>query len=52
VVIADRDSIRLDHDAVSLDLAEFRTLLAGAGWTLERVIPTRGMAALFEATCS
>ena len=29
---------------------ELRSLLESAGWTLDRVIPTRGMGWLFEAT--
>ena len=32
--------------------AEFRALLGSAGWTLDRVVPTRGMGSLLEATCS
>jgi O-methyltransferase domain/Dimerisation domain len=31
---------------------EFRALLGSAGWTLDRVAPTRGMGWLLEATCS
>ena len=32
--------------------AQYKSLLDSAGWSLDRVIPTRGMGTLFEATCS